>query len=99
MCPRSGSVLFPALLPGARGHVCICSPDSHTLKKYVTRSPHGSFWEKFFSVDPRDSDIALFRIHERTGRPIGDDAFTEKLERLLDRELKPQKPGPKVKDQ
>jgi putative transposase len=40
----------------------------------------------------------LFRKHERTGRPIGDDAFIERLERLLDRELKPKKPGPKAID-
>jgi hypothetical protein len=33
--------------------------------------------------------MVLFRKHERTGRPIGDAAFIERLERLLDRELKP----------
>ena len=53
-------------------------------------------WKKFLSVDARESEIALFRKHERTGRPIGDDAFLEKVEQLLDRKLKPQKPGPKV---
>jgi REP element-mobilizing transposase RayT len=46
----------------------------------------------------RYSEIALFRKHERTGRPIGDDAFIERLDRLLDRELKPNKPGPKAID-
>jgi putative transposase len=55
-------------------------------------------WGKFFSVDVQESDMALFRKHERTGWPIGDDAFIERLERLLDRKLKPKKPGPKVKD-
>jgi hypothetical protein len=29
---------------------------------------------------------------------MGDDAFIEGLEQLLDRKLKPKKPGPKVKD-
>jgi REP-associated tyrosine transposase len=53
-------------------------------------------WKKFLSVDAQESEIALFRKHERTGRPIGDDAFIEKLEQLLDRKLKPQKPGPKI---
>jgi putative transposase len=53
-------------------------------------------WKKFLSVDAQESEIALLRKHERTGRPMGDVAFIEKLEQLLDRKLKPQKPGPKV---
>ena len=57
-----------------------------------------SSWKKFLSVDVRESDMELFRKHERTGRPIGDDAFIERLEKLLNRKLKPKKPGPKVKD-
>ena len=32
-----------------------------------------------------------------TGRPLGDVNFIEKMEVLLDRKLKPQKPGPKKK--
>jgi putative transposase len=33
--------------------------------------------------------------HERTGRPLGSESFIEKAERLLERELKKKKPGPK----
>lgn len=43
-------------------------------------------------------EIELLRKHERTGRPLGADSFIEKMELLLDRKLKPQKPGPKKKD-
>jgi len=39
-----------------------------------------------------------FRIISRAGMPLGEDLFIEKLERLLDRNLKPQKPGPRNKD-
>jgi hypothetical protein len=45
----------------------------------------------------RRTEMALFRKHERTGRPTGDDAFIERLERVLDRPLKPKKP-PKLID-
>ena len=55
-------------------------------------------WKKFLSLETQESEMTLFRKHERTGRPMGDDAFIERLERLLDRPLKPKKPGPKVKD-
>ena len=52
-------------------------------------------WGKFLSVDARGSEMVLFRKHERTGRPIGDDAFIERLERLLGRELKAKETGSK----
>jgi len=58
----------------------------------------GSPWKKFLSFDAGELEIELFRKHERTGRPLGEDSFIEKLERLLDRKLEPQKPGPKMKD-
>jgi putative transposase len=57
-----------------------------------------SSWKKFLAVDVGESEIEVLRRHERTGRPMGADAFIEKLERLLDRKLKLQKPGPKKKD-
>jgi putative transposase len=37
-----------------------------------------------------------FEQHERTGRPLGTESFIEKAERLLNRELKKKKPGPKA---
>ena len=55
-------------------------------------------WEMFLTSDIQEQEIALLRKHERTGRPLGGDSFIESLERLLDRDLKPQKPGPKKKD-
>jgi len=55
-------------------------------------------WENFLTFDVQEPEIELFRKHERTGRPLGVDSFIEKMELLLDRKLKPQKPGPKKKD-
>lgn len=43
-------------------------------------------------------EMALFSKRDRTGGPTGDDAFIEKQEQLLDRKLKPQKPGPEAED-
>ncbi len=37
-----------------------------------------------------------FERHENTGRPLGDEHFVELAEKLLGRELKKKKPGPKV---
>jgi len=55
-------------------------------------------WGDFLSIDAAQSDRNLFRKHERTGRPLGADAFIQKVERLLERNLKPRKPGPKPQD-
>jgi len=55
-------------------------------------------WEDFLSVDAQELEIALFRKHERTGRPLGTDSFIERMEHLLSRRLKPQKPGSKKED-
>jgi len=55
-------------------------------------------WKQFLAVDVEEPEIELFRKHERTGRPLGEDSFIEKMELILDRRLKPQKPGPKGKD-
>jgi len=42
--------------------------------------------------------METFRKHERSGRPLGDVDFIEKMEVLLDRKLKPQKLDPKKKN-
>jgi putative transposase len=45
-------------------------------------------WEKFLSIDAQEPEIELFRKHERTGRPLGEDPFITKIEFLLNRKLK-----------
>ncbi len=52
----------------------------------------------FLKKDVQGQEIELFRKHERTGRPLGNDSFIETLGMLLDRNLKLQKPGPKMRD-
>ena len=54
-------------------------------------------WGKFLKMTEYKETTALFQKHERTGRPLGSAKFLEKLENLLGRILKPQKPGKKTK--
>jgi hypothetical protein len=45
-------------------------------------------------------DISIaenMRKHEQTGRPLGSENFVIKLEKILDRLLRPKKAGPKIK--
>ena len=41
----------------------------------------------------RGEELKEFRGHGRTGRPLGDERFLERLEGLVGRALKPQKGG------
>jgi len=40
-----------------------------------------------------DKEIKALRMHERTGRPLGDEAFVKRLKRKLGKILVPQKAG------
>ena len=52
---------------------------------------------KGFVTGSRDGDDGLFLRHERTGRPLGDEGFVQRLSKLLGRDLVPKKPGRKAK--
>jgi len=54
-------------------------------------------WKDFLNIIPSTNDTKLFQLHERTGRPLGDDTFIEKLESLLKVDLKKKKAGRKKK--
>lgn len=54
-------------------------------------------WHGFLGFSSEE-ELDLIHLHERTGRPLGDDGFTQQLEQKLERVLRPQKPGPKKID-
>jgi putative transposase len=47
-------------------------------------------WKKTLkAIAESDSSIERLRIHTRTGRPLGDDAFLSKVEHLIGRRVRP----------
>jgi putative transposase len=52
-------------------------------------------WRTFLSLTTDDDEVDALRRHQRTGRPLGDDAFVDRLETTLGRPLRRRKPGPK----
>lgn len=54
-------------------------------------------WRSFLAAGGDGGKDKEIRRHERTGRPLGDEVFLERLEHLLERALKKKKPGPKTK--
>lgn len=52
---------------------------------------------KTFLAGANEELLNDIRKHERSGRPLGSEEFVESLEADLNRTLKPEKPGPKGK--
>ncbi|MBW2100842.1 MAG: transposase [Deltaproteobacteria bacterium] len=95
---RSGLVKKPEDWPWSSAGAHMKGKDDILVKTKPLQKIVNKPWEKFLAFDVQEQEIELFRKHERTGRPLGSDSFIEKMELLLDRKLKPQKPGPKKKN-
>ncbi len=54
-------------------------------------------WRRFLSEDLSRDSVEEIRLHERTGRPLGDEAFLGRLEATMGRSLRPRKPGRRPK--
>lgn len=52
-------------------------------------------WERYLALDVQEAELLRLRKHTSTGRPLGSEAFVERLEELLGRFLRKRKPGPK----
>jgi len=50
-------------------------------------------WREFLAAGMDDDEIEAIRRHERTGRPLGSDAFLSRVEAQTGRSLKKRKPG------
>ncbi|OIO74831.1 MAG: transposase [Elusimicrobia bacterium CG1_02_37_114] len=53
-------------------------------------------WAGYLAEGNSDKDLNAFRKLSRTGRPLGDEDFVQKIETLTGRVLKKNKPGPKA---
>ena len=95
---RAGLVKEPEAWPWSSASSHIRGQDDLVVKTRPLTEMIDINWKDFLTVDVQETKIELLRKHERTGRPLGDDSFIEKIELLLNRKLRPQKPGPKMKD-
>ena len=55
-------------------------------------------WKQFLSKTESSGQMEIFRKHERTGRPLGNEPFVKMLEKRLGRTLALKKPGQKAKN-
>ena len=54
-----------------------------------------SNWQEFLKGELSEEEHEAIRRHENTGRPLGDEKFIRKLEKITGRILRRKKPGPK----
>lgn len=52
-------------------------------------------WRQFLTQALAADEAELLRRHTRTGRPLGETTFLNRIERMLHRVIRPAKPGPK----
>jgi putative transposase len=52
-------------------------------------------WSKFLQKDELEAEVRLIRKHARTGRPLGNGRFIQRLEEITGRTLLIQRPGRK----
>lgn len=76
----------------AKAHLKGC--DDHLVKVEPLRAMVGD-WKAFLRITTAEEELRDLREHERTGRPLGSLHFVDRLESLVGRVLKRQKPGPK----
>ncbi len=53
--------------------------------------------ERLLASGMQEKDEIKIKRHSKTGRPLGGQFFIETIEKLLDRRVRPRKPGPKPK--
>jgi putative transposase len=91
---RAGMTERPGDYPwsSARAHI------QKTTDALIVESPLAEEiedWESFISQNDSEETIKRLRRHLVTGRPLGDEKFVERLEKITGRSLKKQKTGPK----
>jgi putative transposase len=83
----------PAMWPWSSAQAHIAGIDDALVKATPLLEIAGD-WKLFLAGVGREEDANQIQTHERTGRPLGSECFVERLESVLNRQLKPGKPGP-----
>ncbi|MFZ1415882.1 MAG: transposase [Defluviicoccus sp.] len=93
---RAGLVSAPEDWPWSSARAHLAASDDELARTKPLLDTVGD-WRALISIEPDEDEMEVIRRHERTGRPLGDEAFVERLEDSLGRPLRPRKPGPKLR--
>jgi len=91
---RAGLVEHPGDYPWSSARAHLEGEDDILVRVHPMLEEIGD-WKSYLALDIEEEEAALMRRHERTGRPLGNEGFSKRLEKQLGRVLLPQKRGPK----
>ena len=93
---RAGLCVRPEDYPWSSAAAHLAGKDDVLVKAapLLKLEPH---WRRHLSADADEETIRRFHRHETTGRPAGSERFLKRLERIVGRFLRPQRPGRKKK--
>jgi len=91
---RAGLAARPWDYPGSSASPLVAGRDDSLVNAAPLRKRVGP-WEDCRSLETVEAEVQRLRRSERTGRPLGSEAFTVAVERNLRRTLRRGKPGPK----
>jgi putative transposase len=91
---RAALVKSPGAYPWSSAAAHLTGRDDALVKVAPLLELVGN-WVTFLSAESSDTEAEALRLHERTGRPLGDDRFLSRLEEALGRSVRRRKPGPK----
>lgn len=92
---RANLVSLPEDYPWSSAHAHLAGRDD-VLVKVAPLLEMADDWAGILRSDIEDKTMKEIRHHERTGRPMGDGSFVERLEIVSGRLLRRRKPGPKT---
>ncbi|MFZ2959807.1 MAG: transposase, partial [Candidatus Ozemobacteraceae bacterium] len=91
---RAGLVKDPAEYPWSSANAHCTGKDDALVSVRPLLEMVGD-WKEFLLGKVSTEERDQLQRHEQTGRPLGNEAFITRLERRMDRCLRPGTPGPK----
>lgn len=93
---RAGMVKDPSQYKWSSAQAHLNGRDDHLVKVAPLLSLVRN-WSGFLSEPGYVEEQEKIEKHSRTGRPLGGMAFFDRLQQVLGRDVRPRKPGPKMK--
>jgi len=91
---RAGIVKYPEEFKFSSARIHISKKSDEILETFYLCKQIKD-WRKYLKEANDEERMRIFHQHILTGRPLGEEKFIEKLERITGRILKIRKPGPK----
>jgi len=91
---RAGLALQPGDYPYSSANAHLSGKDDKLVTVASLLKIAGD-WSAFLLTSTDKRELKEFRLHERTGRPLGSEQFVNGIEELTGRVLRKQRPGPK----